>query len=324
MCLQIRLVKQLLCQTQLAGRCVAFCQDSFKSGIISLQVFDEVFGYSERCEDEFDRLVDLTSYDYSFEIANRLKWNEVFRRDLNNPAIIVHNTKNGSETLLACPALSKEFGWFFNEPEASAAYCELPLLNLAFDFDISRKPPWRGILPVVPATDLVRVGNKRVIGLLSGANIAKHVPLDIWCAIKQELQCYGYEFLAVIGPDEEWLMAKLADNGIPFEMNRSLSRLIEMINGSVLSICNDCGPMHVSLLLGHPTLGVFGPTFAEAWFMAASDRQCSIQSLASMPLRTETPAKVSWAFWPNSDEIARLAFDLASGSVAHRETFVRV
>ncbi len=75
--------------------------------------------------------------------------------------------------------------------------------------------------------------------------------------------------LLVAGPDQREAMGGLnAMPGLscPVIETDSLTRLAALIHRCDLFISNDCGPMHIAVAVGTPTIGLFGPSRPEIWF----------------------------------------------------------
>lgn len=75
--------------------------------------------------------------------------------------------------------------------------------------------------------------------------------------------------LLVAGPGQrEDLDALSARSDPPFPVveTDSLTRLAALIHRCDLYVSNDCGPMHIAVAVGTPTIGLFGPSRPETWF----------------------------------------------------------
>lgn len=58
----------------------------------------------------------------------------------------------------------------------------------------------------------------------------------------------------------------LSGHGCPVFDTGSLTRLAALIHCCRLYVSNDCGPMHMAVAVGTPTIGLFGPSRPEIWF----------------------------------------------------------
>ncbi len=61
-------------------------------------------------------------------------------------------------------------------------------------------------------------------------------------------------------------LRELAGHSCPVVETDSLTRLAALIDRCDLYISNDCGPMHIAVAVGTPTIGLFGPSRPEIWF----------------------------------------------------------
>ncbi len=58
----------------------------------------------------------------------------------------------------------------------------------------------------------------------------------------------------------------LSGYACPILETDSLTRLAALIRRCDLFVSNDCGPMHIAVAAGTPTIGLFGPSQPEIWF----------------------------------------------------------
>ncbi|MCY3771635.1 MAG: glycosyltransferase family 9 protein [Gemmatimonadetes bacterium] len=75
--------------------------------------------------------------------------------------------------------------------------------------------------------------------------------------------------LLVAGPGQWETMAGLnawSGHVCPVVETDSLTRLAALIRRCDLYVANDCGPMHIAVAVGTPTIGLFGPSRPEIWF----------------------------------------------------------
>ncbi len=107
--------------------------------------------------------------------------------------------------------------------------------------------------------------NKFIIGIVpSGGWSSKRCDASKWVEIcKSILLIYEAKFLILWGPGDE-KDAEFINSNIPehciLAPQTDLFRLAGLINNCKLVIANDSGPMHISVALNIPTLGLFGPT----------------------------------------------------------------
>jgi ADP-heptose:LPS heptosyltransferase len=146
-------------------------------------------------------------------------------------------------------------------------------------------------------------GQNTVLLLICGANLAKHWPLDYWKIINDQLINSSFETLAIIGPNEKWLIPEIERLKIPFKEVNLLDDLFDFIQGACGVISNDCGPMHVSLMLNKPTLAIFGPTNPNSWFLRTNQHQACAQTNYSYMNRSQAPLLKPWPSWPQPSEI---------------------
>lgn len=75
--------------------------------------------------------------------------------------------------------------------------------------------------------------------------------------------------LLVAGPGRRETAAglnALTGHACPVVETESLTRLAALIHRCDLFVSNDCGPMHIAVAAGTPTIGLFGPSRPEIWF----------------------------------------------------------
>ncbi len=90
--------------------------------------------------------------------------------------------------------------------------------------------------------------------------------------------------LLVAGPGQREAAAglnALSGHACPVVETDSLTRLAALIHRCDLYVSNDCGPMHIAVAAGTPTIGLFGPSRPEIWFPYA-------KAAGHVALRAET------------------------------------
>lgn len=281
-------------------------------GISRLDVFDETLSYDDLPSGHIDQIIDLSSYPYSYKHASSRRYSSIVRRDLDQPWLI----HNGEEEIL-CPALTPDSGWFSVNKQASAMLCELPIINLALgrsadDLTLFMTAKAMGPLPVSGATKCHAKELKKtdVLLLIGGAHLSKRYPLERWVEVVANLEAAGLKVEALGGPDETELVQQLNALGISSVLSRDLARTIDIITASRLSISNDCGPMHVALMVGLPVVGIFGPTVAGSWFAQTTPMQRSLQLVDAVAQSSDLIPSGSWTLWPTSSEVSRQAMNL--------------
>jgi ADP-heptose:LPS heptosyltransferase len=289
---------------------------SMITGVKRLGIFNEVFAHTDSDPPVADLVVDLTSYEYSYELASRIKYSSIIRRDLEHPWKIHCQTASG-QSLVLCPALTPSLGWFAKDPNASAMLCELPLINLALnfpaeDFTLLRVAQRKVSLlePINASIQECGYDFADVLLLVGGAHPAKRYPFDCWLELSSRLSALGFRVKALGGPDEKQLMSQLAEKGLSTLLCSDLSSTIDTILQSRLVISNDCGPMHVALMLGKPVLGIFGPTIPESWFVSSLPFQRSLQSERALSFRSDVISQNTCVAWPAVADVIGHSLDL--------------
>lgn len=304
LCLQMRLLRAARDSLPAAARLWAFTSPAYRSGIERMGIFERVALYEDTLDRSIGVLVDLTSYEYSYATAARQDCEVLVRRDLEEPWKIDVVSRSGRTTHV-CPALQPETGWFASDGHASAMLCELPLLNLGLGRPISD----RGLLEQAqgPLRSQPRSGanGPDILFLMGGTSRAKHFPLPEWRVLRKGLLRAGRPVVTVTGPDELWLLDELAASGMPYVVSTDLGDLMDRILESTAVVANDCGPMHVALMLGHPTLGIFGPTVPEAWFCPTQLGQICLQTEQARGRRSDLVCGGTWAAWPRASEVSQ-------------------
>jgi len=304
LCLLLRLMKGYQNHAPLVEKWVAFTSTNFVTGIKRSNLFDEVYSYDEHHNlGHFDYLIDLTSYDYSYELALHLNWGALINRQLDKHWLINKKLKGMEGTVICCPATEPENGWFSTNQDHPAMLCEIPLLNLSINFPIDSMELLQADISITLSDQQFSNDQNTVLLLICGANLAKHWPLDYWKIINDQLINSSFETLAIIGPNEKWLIPEIERLKIPFKEVNLLDDLFDFIQGACGVISNDCGPMHVSLMLNKPTLAIFGPTNPNSWFLRTNQHQACAQTNYSYMNRSQAPLLKPWPSWPQPSEI---------------------
>lgn len=317
LCLVLRLLyaaKSIswLSHTQLS----AYLPDSMINGVKRLKIFNQVFAHIDSAPPGADLVIDLTSYDYSYDLASRMRYSSIIRRDLEHPWKIHYQTTS-RQSLILCPALMPRSGWFAKDPYASAMLCELPLINLALKLPADDLSFYSAAQHTVLLLEPNQTSKKDcenylvdVLLLVGGAHPAKHYPLDSWVEVASRLKASGLRVKALGGPDEKELMTLLSEKGLDTLLCTDLSLTIDMILNCRLVISNDCGAMHVALMLGRPILGIFGPTIPESWFVSCHPHQRSLQSQRALASRSDVINSTRSTAWPSVSDVISHSMDL--------------
>ncbi len=100
----------------------------------------------------------------------------------------------------------------------------------------------------------------------------------------------GVEILLSPGPGEEELMADILKRSsgnvhlLPLLPVRQLAGILSQCS---VFVSNDCGPMHIGVAVGTPTIGIFGPEPVEVWFdyPAAEGHKALFKKIECSPCR---------------------------------------
>ncbi len=299
---------------------IAHAPTGMVEGIARLGIFDKVFSYADLPASHVDQIVDLTSYPYSYEHASSRHYLSIVRRDLDQPWVIYAQTAN-DQTAVLCPALTPDTGWFALNPQASAMLCELPIINLALgrkidDLSLFQNERAQGPISVTgyASPNSKKVSQSDVLLLIGGAHPSKRYPLNRWLDLAAKLERRGLKVDALGGPDEGELVQQLNASGVNCSLSRELDQTIDVIMASRISISNDCGTMHVALMLGRPTVGIFGPTIAGSWFARTTPLQESLQSADAVARSSDLLTQDHWTSWPTASEVLQSATDLLAAA----------
>ncbi|HEV8538558.1 MAG TPA: glycosyltransferase family 9 protein [Bacteroidota bacterium] len=84
----------------------------------------------------------------------------------------------------------------------------------------------------------------------------------------------GAEIIVSYGPGDEELVGDIMEHAfgkvsqLPLLPLRQLAAILSLSN---VFVSNDCGPMHIGVAVGTPTIGIFGPEPPEVWFNYARE-----------------------------------------------------
>ena len=113
--------------------------------------------------------------------------------------------------------------------------------------------------------------DKPVIGINPGASW----PAKMWGSdqfgnlINRLVSGYGAHILIIQGPGQEKIIEAVRGeirHRHEIVKTTSLMRLAALMHQCALFISNDCGPMHMAVAVGTPTIGLFGPSRSDIWF----------------------------------------------------------
>lgn len=96
----------------------------------------------------------------------------------------------------------------------------------------------------------------------SGAAV-KEWPLNRWIAVGQALVSDGFRLVVTGGPSEVAQCSAIADaipSAISLAGSTNVSVLAEVLRGATLVLGPDCGPLHLAVAVGTPTIHLFGPS----------------------------------------------------------------
>jgi heptosyltransferase III len=114
---------------------------------------------------------------------------------------------------------------------------------------------------------LQQLGGKRYAVVNPGGRLDwRRVPPEVFGAIASGLKERGIEPVITWGPGEEPLARQVvAASNAMLAPPTSLDALATLMRGSTLTICNNTGPMHLSVAVGAPTVGLFLHMPMERW-----------------------------------------------------------
>lgn len=113
-------------------------------------------------------------------------------------------------------------------------------------------------------------GARKKIGVFVGARKlrGKRWPLERFIEVIRELSARGFSVVAMVGPEENDILAPLKeslDPSAPVLCEPSLRKFAAMVAHLDLFICCDSGPMHLACAVGTPVLAIFQQRDVERW-----------------------------------------------------------
>src|SRR5207237_1031036 len=95
----------------------------------------------------------------------------------------------------------------------------------------------------------------------------RRVPLEVFAAAARSLAQRGIRPIITWGPGEEDLARSVyaAVPGAMLAPRTNLDELAALMAAARLTVCNNTGPMHLSVAVGTPTLGLFLHMEVERW-----------------------------------------------------------
>jgi len=97
-------------------------------------------------------------------------------------------------------------------------------------------------------------------------------PLSRYLELGEMLTTKGYCPLFIFGPNESALVSQASQqitdmNGICYSSpNSRVQNVAALLQQCLLTVCNDCGIMHISAAVGTRTLAIYGPSISKLWF----------------------------------------------------------
>lgn len=313
LCLILRLLKTARQYTNPSQVWYAYSPNSMASAIKELQLFEHVYNYENTQHLSVDKIIDLTSYDYSYQLAEVISWQKIVRRNLDSPWLI-HFGSKFNMSIENCPALEPKKGWFDIDTCSNAMLCELPVINLGLGYDIQNQFLMQSTLKQEPFKwpQVFNYENgKQVLLLMGGGHPGKHYPLKYWSILAKYFQNQKWRVVTLLGPDEKLLLPEIESEGLQTVYSDSLEKTINLINKYELIIGNDCGAMHVALLFGKTTIGIFGPTVPESWFAYTTKKQISIQQRQAILARGDILKDLHLQTWPLPEQVFECAIELS-------------
>ena len=94
----------------------------------------------------------------------------------------------------------------------------------------------------------------------------RRIPGSAFAAAARELAAAGLRVVVTYGPGEEKLAREVAESAeVELAPPTRLDELADLMRSSRLSLCNNTGPMHLSVAVGTPTLAFFLKMDAARW-----------------------------------------------------------
>jgi ADP-heptose:LPS heptosyltransferase len=147
----------------------------------------------------------------------------------------------------------------------------LQRLHLLSPLQASADAPLSFRKPVIGArlrAFLAQLGEQSFAVLHPGSRLtSRRVPLEAFAGAASGLLAAGILPVATWGPGEEGLSQSLAAKvpKVRVAPPTDLDELAALMQRALLTICNNTGPMHLSVAVGTPTLGLFCGVEIERW-----------------------------------------------------------
>jgi hypothetical protein len=138
----------------------------------------------------------------------------------------------------------------------------------------------------------------------------KKYPEENWIEVINWFINKKWKVHILLGPceqDDYKLLNKT--KGVTIHDNLALDQVVDLFLNSNLVISNDCGPMHLSAALKHPTIAVFGPTNPLCWFCYSGNDRHYIQTEGydMWSVQAKAQANPVWKEWPCPERVIELA-----------------
>lgn len=163
-----------------------------------------------------------------------------------------------------------------------------PLRGLRNDETLTHRPaePARSMGPLL---DMARDAAHAVINP-GGRHDWRRVPAEAFSLAAREMLEAGYKPIVTWGPGEEGLARFVADSvpGSLLAPRTSLDDLAALMAATGVTVCNNSGPMHLSLAVGAATMQLFVKTDPVRWGQAeAPNRVVDLTQVADNPPELE-------------------------------------
>ena len=159
------------------------------------------------------------------------------------------------------------------------------------DFSFIKKNRKLSKIKKIPGTKKL-FPNYKVTMLHTGGK-KKRWPLSKVIQIVKKMRNANFDVTVVLGPKETSVAKKIQKAGIN-PLNIDLKKLKDFLLSQDLCIANDTGPMHLSAILGIPTLAIFGPTEPKSWFPYKFPGQVALK---------KQQLKNDQIIWPSAREV---------------------
>jgi heptosyltransferase-3 len=157
----------------------------------------------------------------------------------------------------------------------------------------------------------------------AGADV-KLWPAQRWRAVSEGLQREGLRVVVTGGAGERDVADALlggGSNAVSLAGQTNLETLIELLRGATLVLGPDCGPLHLAVATGTPSVHVFGPSDPDRygpWGPAYNHRVVSAGWTCPRcgDLSATRPAGCGCMLAVNADDVLATALQLLGGHVA--------